>query len=53
MNGLKSKENQVISGNDDAAGPQLPRNAVSITQRMFGCDRLLGKRNWRCSFNIL
>ena len=30
-----NKRKQVISGND-AAGPQLPTNAVSVTWRIFG-----------------
>jgi len=36
-----NKRKQVISGND-AAGPQLPTNAVSIMQQIFGSDCLLG-----------
>ena len=38
---ITKKHNQVISGND-AAGPQLPTYAVSVTQHIFGSDHLLG-----------
>jgi len=34
-----NERKQVISGND-ADGPQLPTNAVSVTQRISGCDCL-------------
>ena len=40
-NSFKNNNKQVISGNDKA-GPQLLTNAGSITQRIFGSDRLLG-----------
>jgi len=38
---ITNKRKQVISGND-AAGPQLPTNAVSIMQQIFSSDHLLG-----------
>jgi len=34
---ITKKCKQVISGND-AAGPQLPTYAVSVTQHIFGSD---------------
>jgi len=38
---ITNNRKQFISGND-AAGPQLRKNVVSVTQRIFGCDCLLG-----------
>jgi len=38
---ITSKLKQVISSND-AASPQLPKNAVDILQHIFGSGHLLG-----------
>jgi len=40
-NSLKNNNKQVISCTD-TAGPWLPTKAVSIMQRVFGSDHLLG-----------
>jgi len=41
MNSFK-KDNKQVNSINDAAGPQLPTNAVSVMQHSFNSNHLLG-----------